>query len=498
MTMSTDLVRELFDEVDAAADFGEAGCCGRGIVICAGGSVMLANAYVLVRVLRDIHETSLPIEIWHMGPAEMPELLASMFAETGCTTVDALSVGAPEDFELCDGWQLKAFALKHSSFEEVILLDADQVPLRDPALLFEWPEYKTTGALFWPDVVDIAADNPIWQMLGLPGDQVRSWESGQVCINKKQHWRTLNLVLTINERAETFYRFVYGDKDTFLLAWQLTGSDFSLVPHLPFQSERYLVQRDFAGNPLFQHHTNCKWSLTRSNEEHEGLQLFAECQGFIEELARVWNGYVFHAPPRSIAAQVIEQELIAARHFSMMRDDVLPVEVELLPGHQIGTGRSHDLMNWYVDQQDNEFVLVLRSRHRITAQLSRQLPDRWLGKGGSRSGETFCLEPLRATAGGVETRQDPIDVVAGLVRVAGNQLPELDCALELLARTDPGIVRQIEIAAALYETNDAALAGHLAKLAARLGSAGKKPAASVRHHVLGDPDRYVRPQVLDT
>lgn len=493
MTMSTDLVRALFDEVDAAGDYGQAGCCGRGIVICAGGPVMLANAYVLVRVLRDIHETALPIEIWHMGPAEMPDLLANIFAKTGCTIVDALSVGDPEDFKLCDGWQLKAFALKNSSFEEVILLDADQVPLRDPALLFEWPEYKATGAVFWPDTVDIAADNPIWQMLGLPGEQVRSWESGQVCIDKQMHWRTLSLVLAINQRAETFYRFVYGDKDTFLLAWQLTGSDVSLVPHLPFQAERYMVQRDFSGNPLFQHHTNCKWSLTRSNEEHEGLELFAECQGFIEELARVWNGYVFHAPSRSIPAQIIEQDLIARRHFSMTRDGPLPVEVELLQGHQIGKGRSHDLMNWYVDQHDDEFVLVLRDRHRIMVQLARQLPDRWLGRGGSRSEETFSLEPLPAAASARASPEQPIDLVTGLVRVAGKRLPELDCALELLAQADPGIVRQIEIAAAMHEADDAALASHLAKLAARLGGAGEKPAASVRHLVLDDPHRYVRP-----
>lgn len=36
MAMSTDLVRELVGKVDAAADFGKAGCCGSGIVTCPG------------------------------------------------------------------------------------------------------------------------------------------------------------------------------------------------------------------------------------------------------------------------------------------------------------------------------------------------------------------------------------------------------------------------------------------------------------------------------
>lgn len=492
ITMSTDLVGELFNEVDAAGDYDPGRFCGSGIVICAGGSIMLTNAYVLVRVLRDIHQTALPIEIWHLGPAEMPAFLASIFANMGCKIIDALSVGSPLTRKFVDGWQLKALALKHSSFEEVILLDADQVPLSDPALLLDWREYAETGAVFWPDIVDIAADNPIWKMLGLAPVQVRSWESGQVCINKKSHWRTVNLVLAINERAETFYRFVYGDKDTFLLAWQLTKSSFSLVPHPPFQGERYLVQRDFSGNPFFQHHTNCKWSLTKSNEYLEGLKLFAECQGFLDELVQMWNGFIFHAPPRSIKAQLLENELIEQRRFTVARGDPQPFEVELLRGNQIGKGRSYELMNWYVEQQDDELVLVLKDRHKVQARLSRKSPDRWLWKSDNRSEGVFCLEPLQDGINMPASAEEPIDLVADLVRVAGNQLPELDCALELLARMDPGIVRQIEIAAAFYEPNDAALARHLTSLATRLHGAGEKSAASVRHLIMGDPNLYVR------
>ena len=493
MTKSTDLVRELFAEADEAGDYVDGRCSGAGIVICAGGSVMLANAYVLVRVLRDIHGTELPIEIWHLGPAEMPDFLAKIFENMGCAILDAQSPGSGKNSRIYDGWQLKTFALKHSSFEQVILLDADQVPLCDPALLLEWPEYKETGAVFWPDVVDIAAENPVWQMLGLDPGQVRSWESGQMCINKKMQWRSINLVLAINERAESFYRFVYGDKDTFLLAWKLTGSNFALVPHLPFQAEQYMVQRDFGGKPVFQHHTNCKWSLTKSNKRLEGLKLFAECQGFLDELAGFWNGHMFQAPSRNIEAQRIENDLTVQRVFSMARSGAQPFEMELLPGHQIGKGRSHELSNWYVDVSDNEFVLVLRDRNKITARLSRQQPGRWLGKRDDGSEEVFCLEDSQVAAGERPSPEEPIDLVAGLVRVAGNQMSELDGALELLARLDPEIIRQIGIVAATHQSTDAALAAHLEKLAARLKSAGEKPIASVRHAILHDPQLYVRP-----
>ncbi len=490
MTNSTDLVRTLLDDADRAGEYGDDACKGNGIVVCAGGAVMLANAYVLVRALRDIHRSALPIEIWHLGPADMPEFLARIFVSMGCAVKDALSVSQAKNPKISDGWQLKVFALRHSSFEQVILLDADQVPLRDPAVLFEWPEYRDTGAVFWPDAIDVAADNPIWNMVGLENAQIRSWESGQMCINKKMHWRTLCLVLAINERAETFYRFVYGDKDTFLLAWKLTGSNFSLVPHLPFQSERFLVQRDFEGNPVFQHHTNCKWSVTQPNENLEGLKLFAECQEFLDDLAKIWNGHIFHAPSRSVAAQRIEKELTVQRCFTMERSDVQACELELLSGHQIGSGRSHELANWYVDKLDDEFVLVLRDRIKTVVSLSRQQSGKWLGKRDDGSQEVFCVKPVPVAAGKRLSPEEPTDIVSGLVRVAKNQLPELDGALQLLAQLDPEIIRQIGIVAATYQTTDPALANHLEQLAADFDNAGGTP---VRRNVLDDPQFYVRP-----
>ena len=47
------------------------------------------------------------------------------------------------------GFALKAFALYATSFTEVILLDADNIPVMNPALLFDSPEYKLHGNVFW-------------------------------------------------------------------------------------------------------------------------------------------------------------------------------------------------------------------------------------------------------------------------------------------------------------------------------------------------------------
>jgi hypothetical protein len=48
-------------------------------------------------------------------------------------------------------FQIKAAAVINSAYKEVLYLDSDNVPVRDPAFLFTIPSYKSTGALFWPD-----------------------------------------------------------------------------------------------------------------------------------------------------------------------------------------------------------------------------------------------------------------------------------------------------------------------------------------------------------
>jgi hypothetical protein len=48
-------------------------------------------------------------------------------------------------------FQIKAAAIINSSFKELLYLDSDNLPAHDPTFLFDTPEYKSTGALFWPD-----------------------------------------------------------------------------------------------------------------------------------------------------------------------------------------------------------------------------------------------------------------------------------------------------------------------------------------------------------
>lgn len=81
---------------------------------------------------------------------------------------------------------MKAAMLALSSFQEVLMLDADQVPVWDVTELFEDPDYVRTGALLWPDFWDAswAPDAPA--ALGLPASRLPTgtFESGQLLFDK--------------------------------------------------------------------------------------------------------------------------------------------------------------------------------------------------------------------------------------------------------------------------------------------------------------------------
>ena len=55
-----------------------------------------------------------------------------------------------------------------AGFKEVIYLDADNVPLIDPANLLECSEYRATGAIFRPTLRSLGRENPIWEICRVP------------------------------------------------------------------------------------------------------------------------------------------------------------------------------------------------------------------------------------------------------------------------------------------------------------------------------------------
>jgi hypothetical protein len=131
------------------------GYSGRGIVISAG-SIHLNRVWPnTVLMLRSLGCT-LPIEIWTKDQPEYEitlPLVHQIRTEFGIPiSVHAVNNYIPvawDDYDIPSFFKVKALALLFSTFEEIILLDADNIPAMNPETLFETKEGKT-GLIQWP------------------------------------------------------------------------------------------------------------------------------------------------------------------------------------------------------------------------------------------------------------------------------------------------------------------------------------------------------------
>jgi ADP-heptose:LPS heptosyltransferase len=266
---------------------------GRGIVICGGGTKYFTNAWVCIRMLRHL-DCKLPIQLWHLGPGEMDWKMERLVASLDVECVDAFAIRKQHPCRILGGYQLKAYALLHSSFREVILLDADNVPLIDPELLFDTSEYRNTGALFWPDYGRLDRSRSIWRVCGVAYREEPEFESGQIVVDKQRCWKALRLSLWYNEHSDLFYRHIHGDKDTFHMAFRKLDMPYAM-PAKPIESlEGVMCQHDFKGNRILQHRNSRKWSLHEENKRISGFLQENLCLQFLEELKKNWDGKITH------------------------------------------------------------------------------------------------------------------------------------------------------------------------------------------------------------
>ena len=455
MTISQDeLKAQLTAAASADPPFPDHRFAGRGIVICAGGARLFTCAWVAIGLLRRHLACTLPIEVWHLGPEEMGPPMRGLLEQLGAQPVDALEVAKRHQVERLGGWELKPYALVHSRFCEVLLLDADNVPVRDPSFLFERSEFRDTGALFWPDIVRLSPDNDIWAISGLSYRDTQSVESGQMVLDKSRCWRPLSLTHWINQHSDAFYRSLYGDKDTFLIAWLMLSQPYHLIRHQPKLLDSTRCQRDPDGAVLFQHRSQAKWILDGNNPRIEGFRLENECRSLLYELATQWDGRVFNPPPRSDEARRLEVDLSHIREFRLIRVSSDERRIELLPDHRIGAGRC-DERYWHVADGADGPELHIEGDGLPCCALRRSGDGKWCGR--LLQPPSMPVELVPIPAGGLLGNRNLGRASEALMPLldrildSGASLPwdrevarDLVGALRTLAALDPAVVERLE------------------------------------------------------
>ncbi|KAK9806715.1 hypothetical protein WJX72_000369 [[Myrmecia] bisecta] len=183
-----------------------------------------------------MHRCRLPVEIVYNGPEEFDaDTLAFFKKDFRDVTLTDLSGLALPTFHRTEGvlplkgWLNKIYGLYISSFAEVLVMDSDNLALVDPTKLFEEPEYRASGNMHWPDFHhDVSMNAWAYEVFGFeapwPHDPTfRTAESGQLMLNRVMHSDVLEWLWYLNAHSHIMYKFMYGDKDTFRIAFALAG-----------------------------------------------------------------------------------------------------------------------------------------------------------------------------------------------------------------------------------------------------------------------------------
>lgn len=275
------------------------GFAGRGVVIAAGGHYW-PSAYVTVRVLRHLGCT-LPIQVWHRAAETDPWYLSEL-ATFGAECVNADAHPAMAARRRMGGFELKLFAVLNSPFEEVLFLDADCYPVRDPAFLFEEPRYRTVGAVFWPNTPTTDGWTH-WRFFGVEPTGIPPVEAGQYVVSKRRAWEPLRLAEWYDDHSDWCYGGAppkfgdHGDMGSNRVAWaQLRRSPvFYAAGNFWRQPFAYVHVGPDGKAPLFVHRCQSKFSLggetfptttQKGTNLRAGLPGEAVAFGFLDQLRK--------------------------------------------------------------------------------------------------------------------------------------------------------------------------------------------------------------------
>jgi ADP-heptose:LPS heptosyltransferase len=261
---------------------------GQGIVICGGGLRSFPSVWVCLNMLRRLG-CSLPVQIWHRGKKEVDDRMVALTSSLNAVWVDAEETRKAHPARALEGCELKAYALLHSPFREVLLLDADNVPVANPEPLFDTLPFKKTGAILWPELKHLKPNQAIWKRLGIGPRDAPGVDSGQMVIDKERCWAAVMLAWWYNDHSDYFYQFTEGDKLTYLMAFFKLRQVFAMPEKRPEPMTVGLCQHDFKGRRVFQHRYLDKWEFFHNNRRDPDFWYEDECFSYLRAIRAEWD-----------------------------------------------------------------------------------------------------------------------------------------------------------------------------------------------------------------
>ena len=209
-----------------------------------------------IHKLRTKIKCNLPIELWQIDQEISDNARLCLESKQDEWNLSFKNVNDyTKKSEHWRGYQIKAFILKHTQFDEVIICDCDSVFLENPEIIFDDQGYVSTGTFFFKDYLkhkpksDEEEDARIqwfqrmmpypspylpqecYYLYGMVSNVQQYWfyqESGMVYINKKMHPKVIDTIFDLNNNHKETYKYVHGDKETFWIACLLNNVPFHM------------------------------------------------------------------------------------------------------------------------------------------------------------------------------------------------------------------------------------------------------------------------------
>ncbi|RLN06441.1 hypothetical protein BBJ28_00011419 [Nothophytophthora sp. Chile5] len=241
----------------------------KGIVMCMHNAAV-PMGLSLVRELRCLGNQEL-IQVYHCFPDEMSDHSRQLLLETDsrleivdvCSDLVDRGVLKREVAEQFRSWWIKPLALYHTDLAEVMLMDVDDLFVRDPAVLRTTPGYKRTGTTFFYDRVlysrewfnqdvegstyletllsdfDYAAfglsegrkvPKNLRESFAFKGEASHEQDSSLVIVDKSRAGQAMAVMFWLITEQRFRREFSYGDKETLWIAYALAKQEYFFSP----------------------------------------------------------------------------------------------------------------------------------------------------------------------------------------------------------------------------------------------------------------------------